>query len=244
MIQSIFARLRQRRRLLLRELIVLAKSNAEIKSVIADAADTDGNTLAKAVLVHDTDEGEANDTVYLFTGTVQVDEENFVATYETYVKGQVEELKIQYETYDKMMDGVDDIKAFEGEFFTLNSKNAPITSKIAYTATDKEVVDGDKSEYDPKKIDKLFYDDALTVTAMNNFDFSVGSTEFAWSYNDTPVIDLTGNKDTIESGTLLRDIMNGDNTDWDDDSIRIAIQYQDNSSNTVEVIYVTAADLT
>lgn len=203
-------------------------TNATIDSyIVAD----NGSTNVDAVLVDDGDEGSLSDTVYLYYGNVTVDDEEFTATYPVYVKGEATELVVKYEDYDKMVEGVKKIRATEGTFFTLDTKNNPITTRLV------------KDDNKPKKIDGFFYDDDLTVSNVSDkaddFYFEVTGDAYvagyhAWSYSDTLFIDVTGNKDVLESVDAIKDAIDNDGK-----TVTVAVQYEDNNSNKAAVVYIT-----
>ena len=196
-------------------------NKADTVSVILDG------TKVKAALVNDELEGDTTDTVYFFTGDYDVNENNWTVTYETYVDGKYEPLKISYKDKEEKDDKValfvgDD--AFVGKFFTLNSKNEPIDTKIA------------ESNGDPKKVNKSFYDDELTPEEMSSYDLT-DDNGVVYAIDGMKIIDVTGNEDTVSSISALKKLVtNGDNT------LEIAVQYADNSSNTIAYLYLVTND--
>ena len=208
------------------------KTNAKSISVIADTEDA---AKAKAVLVNDTREGDSTDTVYLYLGTHDVNEDNWTVTYDVYVNGKLDTLKISYKDEEAKDDAVAAAEDFVNAFFTVNGKNEFVDTKIGAT-TDAL-----------KAVDKNFYASEVTIATMDKATLTFTETisesgkaakdEFAYGYSTLQVIDLfndVDDDDYIANAKALEKLVNAD----DPATYTVAIQFADNASNAIAYLYI------
>ena len=208
------------------------KDNAMSTSVIADAEDTD---KAKAVLVTDTREGESTDTVYLYLGTHDVNEDNWTVTYDVYVNGKLDTLKISYKDEEAKDGAVKEAESFVNTFFTVNGKNEFVDSKVGASADAL------------KAVDKNFYASDVIIATMDKSTLTFAETisesgkdakdEFAYGYSTLQVIDLVNDVDDdeyISNARALEKLVNAD----DAATYTVAIQFADNASNAIAYLYI------